>query len=61
MVDLSLCGLEDVTYIVTRETAEKLAELDKDVILVQNDKAVDEQVDEDDPYADYQIPDDLMW
>jgi len=58
---LSLCGLEDVTYIVTRETAEKLAELDKDVILVQNDKAVDEQIDEDDPYADYQIPDDLMW
>lgn len=58
---LSLCGLEDVTYIVTRETAEKLAELNKDVILVQNDKVIDEQVDEDDPYADYQIPDDLMW
>ncbi|MGV2873308.1 DUF2058 domain-containing protein [Colwellia sp. E150_009] len=58
---LSLCGLEDVTYLVTRETADKLAELDKNVVLVQNDKMIDEQIDEDDPYADYQIPDDLMW
>jgi len=58
---LALCGLDDVTYIVTRETAEKLSELDKSVVLVQNDKALDENVDEDDPYADYQIPDDMMW
>lgn len=58
---LSLCGLDDITYLVTRETAEKIAELDKTIILVQNDKAIDEQIDEDDPYADYQIPDDLMW
>jgi len=58
---LSLCGLDDVTYIVTCETAEKLAELDETVVLVQNDKVIEEQTDEDDPYADYQIPDDLMW
>ncbi len=58
---LSLCGLDDTTYVVTRETAEKLAELDEHVVLVQNDKITDEQIDEDDPYADYQIPDDLMW
>ncbi len=58
---LSLCGLDEITYIVTRETAEKLAELNADVVLVQNDKVADEQIDEDDPYADYQIPDDLMW
>lgn len=58
---LALCGLDDVTYIVTRETAEKLAELDASVVLVQNDRVVDEEIAEDDPYADYQIPDDLMW
>jgi uncharacterized protein YaiL (DUF2058 family) len=58
---LALCGLEEVTYLVTRETAEKISELDHSVVLVQNDKALDEQVNEDDPYADYQIPDDLMW
>lgn len=58
---LALCGLDDITYLVTRETAEKLTELDKNVVLVQNDKALDEKVDVNDPYADYQIPDDLMW
>ncbi|MBL4764304.1 MAG: DUF2058 domain-containing protein [Colwellia sp.] len=58
---LALCGLDGVTYLVTRETAEKLSELDNNVVLVQNDKVLDQQVDEDDPYADYQIPDDLMW
>jgi len=58
---LSLCGLDDFTYIVTRETAEKLSVLDEHVVLVQNDKVIDEQIDEDDPYADYQIPDDMMW
>lgn len=58
---LALCGLEEVTYLVTRETAEKLSELDKNVVLVQNDQTHDESIDEEDPYADFQIPDDLMW
>jgi len=62
---LALCGLqegnEDITYIVTSETAEKVATLDASIILVQNDKVADDVVDEDDPYADYQIPDDMMW
>lgn len=58
---LALCGVDEVTYIVTRETAEKLASLDKDVILVQNEQVQTDAVDEDDPYADFQIPDDLMW
>ncbi len=58
---LALCGLDNVTYLVTRETAEKLSELDNSIVLVQNDKARDEKVDVNDPYADYQIPDDLMW
>ncbi len=58
---LALCGLDDKTYIVTSETAAKLAELDSKIILVQNDIVETEGVDETDPYADYQIPDDLMW
>ncbi|REL34741.1 DUF2058 domain-containing protein [Thalassotalea euphylliae] len=57
---LSICGLDDVTYVVTKETADKLATLDESVVLLSNDK-VEESVDEDDPYAAYQIPDDLMW
>ncbi|MBU2894495.1 DUF2058 domain-containing protein [Colwellia sp. D2M02] len=58
---LALCGVDDITYLVTSETAAKVAELDSSVILVQNDKVDTNTVDEDDPYADYQIPDDLMW
>jgi len=58
---LALCGLNETTYLVTCETAEKIAELDNTIVLVQNDKIETEEADEDDPYADYQIPDDLMW
>ena len=58
---LALCGLNDTTYLVTSETAAKVAELDSSTILVQNDKVAEQATDEDDPYADYQIPDDLMW
>lgn len=57
---LALCGLDEITYVVTRETAEKIATLDKNVVLLQNERS-EEVVDEDDPYADFQIPDDLMW
>ncbi len=58
---LALCGVNETTYLVTSETAAKVADLDSSIILVQNDKVVVEESIEDDPYADYQIPDDLMW
>lgn len=58
---LALCGLDESTYIVTSETAEKIASLDASVVLVQNDKVEELETEEDDPYAEYQIPDDLMW
>jgi uncharacterized protein YaiL (DUF2058 family) len=40
--------------------AEKIMQRDASVIVLLNrdERAT---VDEDDPYADYQIPDDLMW
>ncbi|QOL25565.1 DUF2058 domain-containing protein [Thalassotalea sp. LPB0316] len=58
---LALCGLDEKTYVVTAETAEKLATIDPQVVLLKNDRKQEEQIDEDDPYADFQIPDDLMW
>ncbi|TPH16500.1 DUF2058 domain-containing protein [Litorilituus lipolyticus] len=58
---LALCGFDEVTYIVTAETAQKVAELDNSIVLVKNDKVVEEESNEEDPYAQYQIPDDLMW
>jgi uncharacterized protein YaiL (DUF2058 family) len=59
---LALCGVDEQSYIVTAETAEKVANLDESVILVQNTKvAVSVEDSADDPYAEFQIPDDLMW
>ena len=58
---LALCGIDDTTYIVTAETAEKVSSLDPSVILVQNTKSTEEVIAEDDPYAEFQIPDDMMW
>ncbi|MDN3653939.1 DUF2058 domain-containing protein [Thalassotalea ponticola] len=57
---LAICALSGSAFVVTKETADKLAQIDSQVILVSNDK-VDSDIDEDDPYAEYQIPDDLMW
>jgi uncharacterized protein YaiL (DUF2058 family) len=40
--------------------AQKIIERDSHVVVVLNQPSA-EVLDEDDPYADYQIPDDLMW
>ncbi len=50
--------------VVPRVVAEKIQQRDSSVVLVLNDpqaKTDSASVDEDDPYKDYQIPDDLMW
>jgi len=46
--------------LVPAQVAEKIKQRDASFILVLNDK-IEDQVATDDPYADYQIPDDLMW
>ncbi|WP_462164525.1 DUF2058 domain-containing protein [Pseudoalteromonas xiamenensis] len=57
---LAICVLEGVFYVLPDEPARKIAEIDPSYIVVhainENDKPA-----EDDPYADYEIPDDLMW
>lgn len=57
---LALCGLNEITYLVTAETAEKVAQIDNNVVLMKNEK-VTQDIEQDDPYAEFQIPDDLMW
>ncbi|NVK29731.1 MAG: DUF2058 domain-containing protein [Gammaproteobacteria bacterium] len=47
-------------FVIPAKAAEKVAERRAELIAIHFDKASD-AVDEDDPYADYQIPDDLMW
>lgn len=49
--------------LIPAAAAAKIQERDENAIAYQLDKsqAQDAEVDEDDPYKDYQIPDDLMW
>jgi len=58
---LAICVFEDRFFLTPEVIASKLAQLDPAVIAVLNEKNATEGVDEDDPYADYAIPDDLMW
>jgi len=46
--------------IIPAVVAEKIAQRDAQSIVLNSALSVEEQ-DEDDPYADYKVPDDLMW
>lgn len=51
----------DQSYVcVARPVAEKIAQRKAEFVVLLNDSSKQE-VDEDDPYKDYEIPDDLMW
>ena len=57
---LAIAKLDDGYVLLPSSAAEKIMQRDQQVIVLHNtsDQA---DVDEDDPYADYHIPDDLMW
>ena len=55
---LSIVRYENDYAVIPSIVAEKIALRDESGIIAQAEK---EQLDEDDPYADYVIPDDLMW
>ncbi|MCS2167627.1 DUF2058 domain-containing protein [Scandinavium manionii] len=51
----------DSTYaIIPASVADKIAQRDADIIVLNSALSQEEQ-DEDDPYADFKVPDDLMW
>lgn len=53
---------EDKYLLVTDDTAEKVLEKSPDSVIVYNKNIPPgETKNEDDPYAEYKIPDDLMW
>jgi hypothetical protein len=58
---LAIAKLGDSYKVIPAAIAEKIAQRDENYILVRNERSATETVDEDDPYADYPIPDDLMW
>jgi len=57
---LAIVKLEDKYELVPTPVAEKIQQRDESYVLTQVLSAPLE-ADEEDPYADYQIPDDLMW
>jgi len=56
---LVIVRLGDATELVPKVVADKIAERDPSMVVRVKKPAV--QPDEEDPYVDYKIPDDLMW
>ena len=56
---LAIAKQDEQYFLVPANVAEKISQRQSDSIVVLNVKQ--QQLDEDDPYADYKIPDDLMW
>lgn len=57
---LAVVKLGDAYELVPRIVADKIAQRDENFVVVANTKT-ESVVDDDDPYKDYVIPDDLMW
>ncbi|SEA22928.1 DUF2058 domain-containing protein [Alkalimonas amylolytica] len=57
---LAICAYEDDYYVVPRHVAEKVAERFAESLIYLAAES-QQQPDEDDPYKDFPIPDDLMW
>lgn len=57
---LAIVKLDEDYQLVPYPVAEKIAQRDESMVIAVSQTS-DEALEEDDPYADYQIPDDLMW
>jgi uncharacterized protein YaiL (DUF2058 family) len=59
---LAIVRLDDGYELVPEQVAGKISERDASCIVLRNDPGQQKaEEDENDPYADYKIPDDLMW
>lgn len=58
---LAVVRLGDDYELVPRVVADKIALRDADSVVVANTKSAQPQDEDEDPYKDYVIPDDLMW
>lgn len=56
---LAIVKLDEQYELVPTAVAEKIRQRDESCVILCNEP--EQNSDEDDPYADYQIPDDLMW
>jgi uncharacterized protein YaiL (DUF2058 family) len=57
---LAIVTLDQAYHVVAAAVAEKIKQRIPECVIVANDNVAIES-DEEDPYADFQIPDDLMW
>lgn len=58
----AICVLNEAFYLINKEAAQKLRDIDPSVLVALHDQtAAVEETQEDDPYAEFAIPDDLMW
>ena len=58
----AICVLNDEFYLINKEAAGKLREIDESVLVALHDQTENETEDnQDDPYAEFAVPDDLMW
>jgi len=57
---LAIVRFGDSYELVPTQVAEKIEQRDPSTVVLRNDKQ-EQQEQEDDPYAEYQVPDDLMW
>ena len=58
----AICVLNEEFYLINKEAAEKLRAIDESVLVALHDQTDNsDQNEEDDPYAEFAIPDDLMW
>ncbi|ASK35453.1 DUF2058 domain-containing protein [Alloalcanivorax mobilis] len=58
---IAVVALGDSQELVPTAIAEKIRQRDAAAVLLLNERGASQEGDEDDPYADYPIPDDLMW
>lgn len=58
---LGIIALAEIFEVIPRAVAEKIRSIDDSLFISLNISTANETVDPDDPYAEYKIPDDLMW
>ena len=58
---LGITRLNGKTYLVPVDTADKIVQLNPDWAMTRPGRDAEKPTTEDDPYADYQVPDDITW
>ncbi|GLS82638.1 DUF2058 domain-containing protein [Paraferrimonas haliotis] len=58
---LGIVRLQEKSYLLPNKLVERIQQFKPEWVAYLWDGSTEEVVDEDDPYADYEIPDDLMW